>query len=97
MLLGPAIAINSRPEPGDDTYYFRGPYLQRTIEALQVAHAQARQIEPGPRDRWLDDALGPLEDGIAALLARLRDAVAEDEREAAERDRGRSYPKYRCV
>ena len=86
MLISPNIAFAPRrpPEPKPNTYTFSGSYLQRTIEALQVARHQARQIEPGPRDRWLDDALGPLEDGIAALLTRLRDAVAEDEAEAAE-------------
>jgi hypothetical protein len=67
-----------------NTFSLSGEHLDRLRQALKVAGHQARVAQTGGYGRHLEDALVEIEEAISDHLARIENAVADDEAEAEE-------------
>ena len=85
-----------------DTFFLSGECLDRLRQALKVTGHQARVAQHCGYGRHVEEALVEVEETITDYLARIDNAVDDDQAEAevtgeAERERRAYYSRYEAV
>jgi hypothetical protein len=85
-----------------DAFFLAGDRLERLRDVLRIAVHQARVTQNAGYGRHVEHALVEVEDTLTDLLAKMDNAMDDDQAEAeetgeAERERRSCFPRYRAA